>query len=285
MPPCKRLCLKGLEKLAGIMSSGERNPANAAMELGAGPSGPRKTIPECRVLEPQRPSLNQCGKRTRCKLTDACRPRPYRTAHECRGCKRGCNAQCEEFQPEPDCGRVNGFPYCRDGCPKRQCRLSKFRLCPAKAWEEISSLRSEARKGPRLSEERRIEIAALVAPLVKKQGQSLRQIHLAHAEELGVSLQTLYNYVDRKWLPGIINLDLRKKAKYKPRPKEKAKSGTVDPARLKGRTYDDFVRYYSEHPEWEVVEMDTVLGPVGVEVTIDMSQKVGRICRYSTAWA
>ena len=96
----------------------------------------------------------------------------------------------------------------------------------------ISSLRSEARKGPRLSEERRTGIAALVAPLARKQGQSLRQIHLAHAEELGVSLQTLYNCVDRKWLPGIINLDLRKKTKYKPRPKEKAKSGTVDPAIL-----------------------------------------------------
>ena len=146
MPPCKRLCPKDLEKLADITSSGERNLANAAMELGAGPSGLRKTIPECRALEPQRPSLNQCGKRTRCKLTDACRPCPYRTAHECRGRKRGCNAQCEEFQPEPDCGRVNGFPYRRDGCPKRQCRLSKSRLCPAKAWEEISSLRSEARK-------------------------------------------------------------------------------------------------------------------------------------------
>ena len=135
MPPCKRLCLKDLEKLADIMSSGERNLANAAMKLGAGPSGLRKTIPEYRVLEPQRPSLNQCGKRMRCKLTDACRPCPCRTAHECRGRKRGCNARCEEFQPGPDCGRVNGFPYCRDGCPKRQCRLSKSRLCPAKARE------------------------------------------------------------------------------------------------------------------------------------------------------
>ena len=268
MPLYKRLCLKDLEKLADIMSSGERNLANAAMELGVDPSGLRKTILKYRVLEPQRPSLNQCGKRMHCKLTDACRPCPYRTAHECWRCKRGCNAQCEEFQLEPDCGRVNGFPYCCNGCPKRQCRLSKFRFYPAKAWEEISSLRSEARKGPRLSEERRIEIAALVAPLVKKQGQSLRQIHLAHAEELGVSLQTLYNYVDRKWLPGIINLDLRKKAKYKPRPKEKAKSGTVDPARLKGRTYDDFVRHSSEHPEWEVVEMDTVLGPAGKEACV-----------------
>ena len=51
MPPCKRLCLKDLEKLAGIMSSGERNLANAAMELGAGPSGPRKTILKYRVIE------------------------------------------------------------------------------------------------------------------------------------------------------------------------------------------------------------------------------------------
>lgn len=33
MPPCKRLCLKDLEKLADIMSSGERNLANAE-ELG-----------------------------------------------------------------------------------------------------------------------------------------------------------------------------------------------------------------------------------------------------------
>ena len=56
MPLYKRLCLKGLENLADTMSSGERNLANAAMELGAGPSGLRETIRKYRVLEPQRPS-------------------------------------------------------------------------------------------------------------------------------------------------------------------------------------------------------------------------------------
>lgn len=102
MPLYKRLCLKDLEKLADIMSSGERNLANAAMELGVDPSGLRKTILKYRVLEPQRPSLNQCGKRMHCKLTDACRPCPYRTAHEMVGDMASVNDNSAEAEKETE---------------------------------------------------------------------------------------------------------------------------------------------------------------------------------------
>jgi len=56
------------------------------------------------------------------------------------------------------------------------------------------------------------------------------------------------------------NIDLLRKVKYKPR-KQAKKRTSLEHACLINRTYEDFLSYLSEHPNANVVEMDTVVGP------------------------
>ena len=53
------------------------------------------------------------------------------------------------------------------------------------------------------------EIAAVIEPLIAK-GQSLNHICTTHAEELGISERSLYNYIDQNVFK-IMNIDLPKK--------------------------------------------------------------------------
>jgi len=59
----------------------------------------------------------------------------------------------------------------------------------------------------------------LVSPLILK-GQPLTHIWSEHGEELGISQRTLYRYIDQGVL-SVGNIDLRRKAAYKPRKKKK----------------------------------------------------------------
>jgi IS30 family transposase len=93
------------------------------------------------------------------------------------------------------------------------------------------------------------QIDAIVTPLVA-QGQSPYQI-LTNHPELAISVRTLYQYID----DGLLltrNIDLKRKAKFKPRKvhKTQIKDRTV----FEGRTYTDFQALCLD--TW--TEMDTV---------------------------
>jgi IS30 family transposase len=119
--------------------------------------------------------------------------------------------------------------------------------------------RSESRKGIRITEEQRLAIDRIVAPLVKK-GQPLTHIYTEHEAELPVSLRSLYNYIDAGEL-SIKNIDLRRKVRYRQRKRSEnneAKGFANQSYRL-GRTYEDFESYVNNTGA-SVVEMDTVKG-------------------------
>ena len=88
-------------------------------------------------------------------------------------------------------------------------------------------------------------------------GQSLAHIFSTHGDEINCSRRTIYNYIDKSILDAR-NLDLPRKVRYKKR-RVKHKNRTDDSCRA-GRTYNDFQAYMLQHPDIDVVEMDTVKG-------------------------
>ena len=141
-----------------------------------------------------------------------------------------------------------------NGCdqPRNKCPISNKYDYDAKAAHRMYQERlSSSREGIALTKEQLHDIDAVVRPLIL-QGQSPYMI-LANHPELGISVSTLYKYIDL----GLLltkNIDLKRKVKFKPRKvhNTQIKDRTV----FRGRTYADFKTSHSH--ELGFVEMDTV---------------------------
>ena len=98
-------------------------------------------------------------------------------------------------------------------------------------------------------------MSAVVAPLIE-QGQSPYVIVTNHPE-LGISVKTLYNYIEQ----GVLltrNIDLKRKVKFKLR-KDDSKPSIKNRDVFIGRTYADFKQL---NPDY-FCEMDTVISAKG----------------------
>ena len=103
------------------------------------------------------------------------------------------------------------------------------------------------------------EIEKQIVPLIKNNKQSVNQVFINHPDVLFFSKTTFYKYVDIGVL-SLTNSDLPKKIRYKKRKHTKNKENKREIALLKGRRYEDFILYSTEHPQMNIVEMDTVIG-------------------------
>lgn len=94
-------------------------------------------------------------------------------------------------------------------------------------------------------------------PLINN-GQSINHIFATHADEIGLSEKTIYNYIDQNAFR-IWNSDLPKKVRYKQRHPHEVLT-KFDYQYRKGRSYSDFTFFMEQNPKLPVVEMDTVIG-------------------------
>ncbi len=176
---------------------------------------------------------------------------------------RNCTVQCPDYVPFR-CSRRDRSPGACNGCSKySRCRFDKYTYDAAAADRAYRTLLVDAREGVNLTTAQAKEIAAVVGPLLK-QGLSPYHIITAHPE-LGISEKTLYNYIE--WhvfdIAGIKDIDLRRKVSRKlPGKITKSYKKRQDRAFLKGRLYTDYQAYLKEHPQSNVVEMDTVYNDV-----------------------
>ena len=88
-----------------------------------------------------------------------------------------------------------------------------------------------------------------------------------YADQMPVSLRTLYDYIDKGYFDAG-NLDLHRKVQRK---QPRQKSGPVlhvDKKCHVGRTYADFLDHLEKHPDAKVSEMDTVEGTKGGKVIL-----------------
>lgn len=132
----------------------------------------------------------------------------------------------------------------------------------AKAAQRLyEELLVSSREGVNLSRNQLGRLNEVVTPLIA-QGQSPYMIIAGHPE-LGISVKTLYNYIDQ----GILlsrNVHLKRKVKFKPR--KKKNTAITNRAVFTGRTYQDFKSGCCD--ELDFVEMDTVLSARGSDKCI-----------------
>jgi Transposase and inactivated derivatives, IS30 family len=101
------------------------------------------------------------------------------------------------------------------------------------------------------------QLDELVSPLILN-GQPLSHIYSIYKDEIGCCRRTLYNYLDGSVLKAR-NIDLHRRVRYKKRRKS-ANRTTFNQSYRSRRTFRDFERFIEAHPDYEVVEMDTVKG-------------------------
>lgn len=107
----------------------------------------------------------------------------------------------------------------------------------------------------------------IISPLVKN-GQSLS--HICQTHDFSCNRSTLYNYMAKNCF-SVGNIDLPIKVRLKKR------SPAKDTTARKNRTYDDFQKYLEQHPEHNVVEMDTVEDTKGGPVLLTMLFRNSRL--------
>ncbi len=205
-------------------------------------------------------SHNTCIHRNDCQLRNVC---PKSCRRRCAKCP-SCNRFCAKYVKET-CQSWLHFPFVCNGCSRKKgCRKEKYFYSAAVADANSRDLLRSSRAGVNLTQQQVLDLDLLLTPLIQR-GQPISHIFANHKGELPCAKRTLYRYVDQGILAAR-NIDLRRKVTYKPRKTRKHKAS--DPAYRKNRSYADFLVYAGYHPNFQIVEMDTVIGHIGGKVLL-----------------
>ena len=149
------------------------------------------------------------------------------------------------YDRDISCPKLSKSPYVCNGCKSRcGCRKERYTYY--------------ARKGINLTPEEVYKINNTLTPLIKK-GQTINHLYINHPDILDFSKASFYNYVNN----GIFEfkpLDFPRIVKYKKRKNSNKRRTRKEREILIGRKYEDFVKFISENPDLNIVEMDTVEG-------------------------
>lgn len=159
------------------------------------------------------------------------------------------------------CDKLKHKPYVCNNCPKKNfCNKHHLYYDYKLAQQHYEDNLVESRSGIDIKPETIDDIESQIVPLIKNKKQSVNQVYINHSDILYFSKSTFYKYVDIGVF-SLTNTDLPKKIRYK---KRKHKNTNNENKRelslLKGRKYEDFIEFSSNHPKMNIVEMDTVIG-------------------------
>ena len=201
---------------------------------------------------------NDCTKYYSCIRNNLCKVETHGCFSRCKLCnEQNCTEICSHYEPL-HCELLDKPPYVCSGCPKQKdCKKEHAYYTAHRAHAEYLHTLKDSRCGIRTAPERLIEISEIISPLILK-GQSINHIIASHGDEIGLSEKTLYNYIDSNAFT-IKNIDLPKKVLYRQRRPKKVLTKIEYKCR-RGRTHEDFKAFTAEHPDYEIVEMDTVKG-------------------------
>lgn len=176
------------------------------------------------------------------------------------------------------CPTLKKPPYVCNGCSNHACRHDKYYYRAKDAHSSYEHTKHECRQGINLTSEERASLDDLVSPLILSR-QTMDHIFAEHRETIPCLKCTLYRYIDSGIL-SVRNIDLPRKVKYKPR-RQSHDSKRLSREYLLGRTYTDFLEYLENHPDSNVVELDTVVGPEPGKVLLTM---LFRNCTFMLAF-
>ncbi len=190
---------------------------------------------------------------SRCERSNSC-------TRLCKHCYRSYPSwACDVYRPQT-CNRPHHFPYVCNDCKKAStCRLEHYIYDAKHAQVEYEKTLVKSRQGINMTPEELVHLNELISPLVL-QGQPLSHIFAVHANEIPVCRRTLYNYFDQCIFKAR-NIDLPRRVRYKKRKKRsEPRLKNIKQVYRNKRTFVDFERFMAAHPDYDVVEMDTVKG-------------------------
>jgi len=205
---------------------------------------------------------NDCRKARKCRYSVKHLCGDNDCSSSCSICwKHSCHEVCDKYVP-CHCSKPDFPPYVCNCCAqKKLCTNERYIYSAKNAQAYYDRRLSESRKGIRISPEDREDLDQLLTRLVS-QGQPLAHIYAHHADEMPVSLRSLYNYIESGKMT-IRNIDLRRKTTYRKRKRSNTGKVVNEPSCRVGRTYDDFLKYMETKDPDTVTEMDTVIGHRG----------------------
>ena len=161
------------------------------------------------------------------------------------------------------CPNLSKAPYVCNTCKsKRFCKKNKLYYHSNIAHQHYKQILKSSREGIDIEPETIDEIESTIVPLIKNNKQSINQVYINHSDILYFTKPTFYKYVSLGVL-SLSSLDLPKKVKYKKRKRKLSTENKRRIAVLKGRSYEDYLKFISKHPKMNVCQMDTVEGNRG----------------------
>lgn len=160
-----------------------------------------------------------------------------------------------------NCEKLNFKPYVCNTCSNKNfCNKHHLYYEYKLAEKHYQDNLVEARSGIDIKPDVLNDIESQIVPLIKNKKQSVNQVYINHSDILYFSKSTFYKYVDIGVF-SLTNADLPKKIRYKKRKhKDSNSENKRELSLLKGRKYEDFIDFTSNHPNMNIVEMDTVIG-------------------------
>ncbi len=171
---------------------------------------------------------------------------------------------------EDICPKLLKPPYVCNSCSNRRyCKKIKYFYFSNSAHKSYLQTLSEARTGINITEDKLAIIDKRITPLLKTQKQPINHIYTYNTDILSFSKSTFYNYINKNAF-SFRNIDLPRKPKLKERKSNSEPKKKKDNKCRENRTYLDYQKYITSHPNANIVQMDTVEGIKGGKVFLTL---------------
>lgn len=251
-------------KLQQLLSTEKLNATEIGNILGKNRTSVVREIKRHREYKPYHIRLNLCVYRHICNIAKKCTYTCY-YKKSCTTCYK-CNENCQSFVLET-CNTVSKFPYVCNGCNRVQCRYGRWIYNAKKAQLKSEEDLSASRQGISISDDDLAIINDMISPLLAK-GIAPAVAYQKHADQMPVSLKTVYSYVNNGILDAK-NTDLHRKLR-RPLRKKTGPILRVDKKCHVNRTYNDYLIYLENNPGKTVCQMDSVLGGTGGKCVLSL---------------
>lgn len=231
--------------------------------LGKDPTTISKEIRKnCTTIKPNKfnNGFNQCANKFDCKKRHICNEYCKLKCSEC----EYCNQYCEDFV-KAICPTLMRAPYVCNSCPHlSKCRQERKIYDARKAQDSYKYTLSDSRQGINMTSSELLAYKKALKDGLDK-GLSFEATILSD-KAIPYSTRSAYRHLHEGVFNDILPIDLRVVTKRKIKIHRWEKSPEEIAAfreAKKGRNYDDFQEYVSKHLNSSIVEMDTVVGPLG----------------------
>ncbi len=160
------------------------------------------------------------------------------------------------------CSKTNRYPFVCNGClDKRYCRKKKYYYNYIKAQKDYEYILKYSRVGIDMTIDEIDYWNTYFKDKIKDKNQPITHIFHNIKNEFPKSIQSFYNYVHKGYFTSINDEMLPRAYSYKPRKRtDELPVIRFDNVIRSGRKLENMREYLKEHPNANIVEMDTVIG-------------------------